>query len=331
MEQSMSRIGRVRVSSSPTLEDRVLFKTHLVGVGAFRCDRHHPAFHDASAPTETFCFVFPRSAVLIEHEHERPFVANPAIMTFHNRGQYYRRAAVSRDGDRSDWFSVDQAVLMEVVETLAPGHSPDPGRPFRVSHAQTDAHTYSVQRQVFEQARRGSYAEPLVMEEMVLMILERLVRQIGLAHAPESSRSVPPRHRELVHEAEILLSRHFEEALSLAAVARYLETSEYHLCRVFRRVTGTTLHHYRHALRIRSSLERVADSPSTLTDIAVGLGFSSHSHFTQAFRREFGQQPSRFREMIRTDPLYGLLVSGYGTETDRTPLEMMKTRPEWLP
>ena len=288
---------------SPTLEDRVLFKTHLVRVGAFRCDRHHPAFHDASAPTENFCFVFPRSAVLIEHEHERPFVANPAIMTFYNRGQYYRRDAVSHDGDRSDWFGVDPSALMEIVEALAPGHSPDPDHPFHISHAQTDARTYFLQRQVFEQARLGSDVEPLVIEETVLMILERLVRQIGPAHSPDGGLCVSPRHRELVHEAEILLSQHFEEALSLAAVARYLQTSEYHLCRVFRRVTGRTLHHYRHELRIRSSLERVADSPSTLTDIAIGLGFSSHSHFTQAFRLEFGERPSRFRETIRANPL----------------------------
>jgi len=134
-----------------------------------------------------------------------------------------------------------------------------------------------------------------------------------------------------VHEAEILLSKRFEEALSLATVARHLHASEYHLCRVFRRVTGRTLHHYRHQLRIRSSLERIADSPSTLTDIAVGLGFSSHSPFHPGFSARVRREPSRFREMIRTDPLYGLPVSSYRTETDRTPLEMMKTRPEWLP
>ena len=30
--------------------------------------------------------------------------------------------------------------------------------------------------------------------------------------------------------------------------------------------------------------------------MAVDLGFSSHSHFTTSFRREFGVQPSRLRQ-----------------------------------
>lgn len=32
-----------------------------------------------------------------------------------------------------------------------------------------------------------------------------------------------------------------------------------------------------------------------LTDIALSFGFSSHSHFTDSFRREFGIPPSRLR------------------------------------
>ena len=32
-----------------------------------------------------------------------------------------------------------------------------------------------------------------------------------------------------------------------------------------------------------------------LADIAVAVGFSSHSHLTQAFRRAFGNTPSRYR------------------------------------
>jgi AraC-like DNA-binding protein len=32
-----------------------------------------------------------------------------------------------------------------------------------------------------------------------------------------------------------------------------------------------------------------------LTALALELGFSSHSHFTDAFRAEFGRAPSRIR------------------------------------
>jgi AraC-like DNA-binding protein len=51
-------------------------------------------------------------------------------------------------------------------------------------------------------------------------------------------------------------------------------------------------------LRLRASLERVAEQRADLTSIALDLGFSSHSHFTDVFRREFGKTPSEFRKTV---------------------------------
>jgi AraC-like DNA-binding protein len=61
------------------------------------------------------------------------------------------------------------------------------------------------------------------------------------------------------------------------------------------RHTGTTLAAYRGQLRLRLALERLRDSRSDLTTIAYDLGYSSHSHFTMAFRQAFGTTPSEFR------------------------------------
>jgi AraC-like DNA-binding protein len=49
-------------------------------------------------------------------------------------------------------------------------------------------------------------------------------------------------------------------------------------------------------VRLRTSLERIAEPGADLTSIALDLGFSSHSHFTDVFRREFGSTPSEVRE-----------------------------------
>jgi AraC-like DNA-binding protein len=67
------------------------------------------------------------------------------------------------------------------------------------------------------------------------------------------------------------------------------------MCRTFRRETGTTLHQYRHQLRVRASLEPLRESREPLVELALRLGFSSHSHFASAFRREFGLAPSGLR------------------------------------
>lgn len=87
-----------------------------------------------------------------------------------------------------------------------------------------------------------------------------------------------------------------EDRLTLANIADAVGLSPYYICRMFRRATGTTLHAYRQRLRLRSSLESVAGSGRPLVDLALEAGFSSHSHFTSAFRREFARTPSGVRE-----------------------------------
>jgi AraC-like DNA-binding protein len=72
----------------------------------------------------------------------------------------------------------------------------------------------------------------------------------------------------------------------------------FHLARTFKARTGFSLHGYRNQLRLRAALERLRDPKAALIDIALDLGFSSHSHFTETFRRNFGKTPSAVREYL---------------------------------
>jgi len=81
--------------------DRVVFESDMVRMGAFRCHPDNPSFQD-TGPAQNYCFVFPRTAVEIQHEHEPAFVANPNVVTFYNAGQAYWRNPISPEGDRCD-------------------------------------------------------------------------------------------------------------------------------------------------------------------------------------------------------------------------------------
>jgi AraC-like DNA-binding protein len=80
--------------------------------------------------------------------------------------------------------------------------------------------------------------------------------------------------------------------MSLGSIAQAIGCTPFALSRVFHDVTGMTLHRYRAALRLRASLELV-EAGQPLTAIALELGYSSHSHFTEAFRSDFGVPPSQ--------------------------------------
>jgi AraC family transcriptional regulator len=67
----------------------------------------------------------------------------------------------------------------------------------------------------------------------------------------------------------------------------------------FRRVEGTPLHRYLTRLRLARALDELPHAED-LTQLALDIGFSSHSHFTAAFRRAFGCTPSEFRQTTRS-------------------------------
>jgi AraC family transcriptional regulator len=279
---------------------QVVFESGLIRIGAFRCRPDHPLFHEAGQPTNRCFFVFPRTAVEIQHEREAPFVANPNVVTFYNPGQVYRRNAISPEGDLCDWFAVEAEFARDLIREVDVRIDDRSAWPFFRSHAWSDAPTYLLQRSLFTRITSGMITESLAVEEAVVELLNRVTRSAYATRAVHLPSSITRRQRDTVHDIETLLSRPPEERLTLKGIARYVGLSPYHVCRLFRRSTGKTLHHYRLQFRLRTALTQVLESTNPLTDVALDGGFSSHSHFTERFRQTFGETPSLLR--TRLDP-----------------------------
>ncbi len=92
-----------------------------------------------------------------------------------------------------------------------------------------------------------------------------------------------------------LLSSRPEQPWTVASIAKVVGVSPFHMCRVFRRRAGYTLHGYLTEQRLRRALVLLEDGQTDLRAIAASLGFSSHSQFTARFHAAFGATPSRFR------------------------------------
>jgi hypothetical protein len=184
--------------------DRIVFDSGLVRVGAFRCHPDDPSFHD-SGPARNCCFVFPRTAVEIQHEHERAFVANPNVVTFYNQGQAYLRKAVSIEGDRCDWFGVAIDVVQDVVGAFDSGLDANPDRPFNFTRGWADASTYLTQRRLFEQVVAGAVTEPLMVEESIVDLLEQVVRSAYKTAEIARPSTVGRKQRDIVHHIEFIL------------------------------------------------------------------------------------------------------------------------------
>jgi len=59
-------------------------------------------------------------------------------------------------------------------------------------------------------------------------------------------------------------------------------------------VEGVPLYRYQLRLRLARALDLIAQYDD-LSALGLDLGFSSHSHFSAAFRAVYGRTPSEFR------------------------------------
>jgi AraC-like DNA-binding protein len=277
--------------------DRIIFATADVRIGAFCCPPDHPDFRTAGT-IEGYTVVFPRTAVWIEHADRRPFVADPSVATIYNFGQPYTRRMLSLEGDRGDWFSLSRELAAGVVSGIDPDAPTDDARLFPVPYSRVSAPLYFRQRRLFTRIVRGEVSDPFRIEQEVVALVGALLE---LAIGPDRRRPPPPTTAEqadLVQRTREELARDPAARPTVRELAARVGTSPFHLCRLFRRHTGLTLHHYLLELRARSVLERLEGGTASLSRTALEFGFSSHSHFTAEFRRRFGVAPSAVRRSV---------------------------------
>jgi AraC-like DNA-binding protein len=274
--------------------ERLLFESDVACAGTFDCSVTEPAFA-GGLPSTAHCVVFSRTPVWIQHDGGVRYVADPACVTFHNRGRAYRRWQIDARGDHCDWLAFAADVVADVVAELDPRHvDRRPAAPFRFQFASAEPALYLRQRLLFDRLRRiGDAFDRLETDETALALLGDAV-----AHAYQAAGVGCSRPRadqfDAVQHVRAAIAREPGRITSLRDMASTVGMSPFQLCRAFARVSGATLTAYRTRLRLLSSLERVRDGED-LTTVAIEFGFSSHSHFTAAFRRAFGTVPSALR------------------------------------
>lgn len=278
-----------------TAVERVLARTPLLALGEFRCPVAHPQFA-GGGPQSCVYVVFPRHPVRIRPRRGRDTLCSSALASYYNVGDVYDRVAVSPLGDHCDWI----ALAPERLASLQAAAGLDAVGGFAGCFAPVAGAHYATQRRLFESVRHAGAAggDRLALEERTLGLITDLLLAAELGWRTRPARRVSTvtseRQERLVAAAEERLAMRLDADDGIDDIARDLGCSAAHLARVFRARTGSSLHARRHALRLREASHRLPRSQGALSALALDLGYSSHSHFGAAFRREFGVRPSEW-------------------------------------
>lgn len=244
----------------------VLHRSAVVVASRWHCPATSPRWRETASTGDGFLVALAHRPVGIRHDGRRGIWADQGCAVLYDPEHAYDRKLLHPDGDVADILGFAPDVVEEAV-----------GTSFGASAVPLSDRAFLQQRRAFRSR------DPLALDEAALAVLADVADQLRpRAQAPSGP---------LVDRTRQVLGEGLGARLSLADVAARVHVSPFHLARVFRAGTGTTLHAYREGLRLRAAADR-ALAGHRLEDVAVELGFAHHSHLTARFRRRFGIVPS---------------------------------------
>ncbi len=113
--------------------------------------------------------------------------------------------------------------------------------------------------------------------------------------APQSF--VPPPPDSRICEILDLIATEFHHPLSIAKLARKVGLSASQLQRLFRRHLGMPPTTYLIRIRMDRARALLLSTRLAVKEVSVEAGYHDVSHFSKAFKRQYGQTPTRYRNI----------------------------------
>ncbi len=101
---------------------------------------------------------------------------------------------------------------------------------------------------------------------------------------------------DVIAEIKSFVSRSIENRITREMIAAHIGYSPDYLGRIFKRETGISLSEYIMEQKVERAKELLEEDRDTIGNIAVRLGYSSFSYFSEVFRRLTGTAPSDYKK-----------------------------------
>lgn len=132
----------------------------------------------------------------------------------------------------------------------------------------------------------------LMIETSIIQII--LIQMYALFHKEEAFRHPVASRRdiEIIQQLKDYLTQAFLEDHCLSTLARQFGTNTNKLMSLFKKVFGKSIFEFIGELRMDHAMELLRDRGLLVIEVARTVGYKNPNHFSSAFKRRFGINPS---------------------------------------
>lgn len=92
----------------------------------------------------------------------------------------------------------------------------------------------------------------------------------------------------------------FKEDISLDEIADMVSMTVPSFCRYFKKITNKTFTQFVNEYRLVHASKLLAEQPISITQVCYDSGFNNFSHFNKSFKAFTGQNPSEYRNQLKS-------------------------------
>jgi len=292
---SVAEPGPSCASHAPGCTFEQFVRCPALMVGEFRCPGTPRITAVEAAPYPEL--ILARQGAYVRRDAAGSVYIDRTVAAFFEAGRPY---VIEHPRPRPDLTTVisliDPAAVCEALRVRQPD-----GACFARSAVRASPGLMLLHRQLVASVRSLPHGA-LATEEIAVALVDCAV---GLNHGVRAELAVPGgqsltrREIDMVVAIAEYLNANYRSRIDLSMISAYTGYSIFHVCRLFQARMKTSIHRYLTTLRLESAMEALADSDAAVVSVALDHGFSSHSHFTAAFKGWTGVSPSEARQRAR--------------------------------
>ena len=120
---------------------------------------------------------------------------------------------------------------------------------------------------------------------------------------------------DIITQAIAFIEENYAQKLTLRELSVHLHINESYLSKLFKKELDVNFTDYLNDLRIRKSMELMAETNMSILEIAIQVGFDDQSYFTKIFKKVTGKTPKQYKSAQTTATIKENIIQASSSST----------------
>ena len=156
-----------------------------------------------------------------------------------------------------------------------------------------------LQQMLREQELADPFSSDMIISQLGLLLLLLLREADAPSTAKLQTANAIHNENEIIRRAQLYISDHIRQKLSVPMVARQVDVSPSYLTALFHKNLQISPGEYIRRAKLQESKQMIRENNLNFTQIAAALQYSTVHHFSRQFKEKFGITPTEYAKSVR--------------------------------